>query len=90
MAAKPNSRPVVTNYYKDTKGKKLLRVTTAKWPNRAVLRAVDHIQKDHYDAVVAEIIDTSSSNTLHALVVRRPGSSQIKVTLKREITELMG
>lgn len=85
---KVNSRPVITTYYEDTKGKKLIRANNAKWANRAVLNAINHMQLNHYGAAVAEVYDAVSAE-LHAIIVRRVTQGKIEIVYKREVKEDM-
>jgi triacylglycerol esterase/lipase EstA (alpha/beta hydrolase family) len=70
---------IKTTFYN---GRNLIRVNHAKHSNAAVVRAVDHMQTNHYGATVAEVYDEQSGE-LHAVLTR--SISGMKIVFKREI-----
>jgi hypothetical protein len=80
-----SERPIQTVYYR---GKQILRVNNAKWPNSAVLRCVDSMQLNKYGATTAEVFDNTTGE-LHA-VVTHSVVGKIQIIFKREVTKEMG
>lgn len=78
-------RPIRTCYYF---GRDLLHTNCAKNANRAVMFAVDHMQKDHYGASVAEVYD-ETDGTLHCVLKneRKDGLLQMRIIYKREVED---
>lgn len=79
-------RPVQTVYYFV---EAVVKINYAAHSNTAVLRAVDHMQLNHYGATVAEVFD-NTTGTLHAVVTRSfelPG--KIEIVFRREVQEGM-
>lgn len=70
---------IKTTFYK---GKTLLKINHAKHANAAVVRAVGHMQTNHYGATVAEVYDEQTGE-LHAVLTR--SISGMKIVFKREV-----
>jgi hypothetical protein len=79
-------RPIITTFYADRACKKLVRANHAKWANKAVLNCGDHMQLNHYGALVAEVYDTVTG-TLHAVVSYKVGV--IEILYRRAVKEGM-
>ncbi len=77
------TRTIQTTYYR---GRKLIKTNTALHSNTAVLRCVDHMQLNHYEATTAEVFD-NDNGVLHAVV--RRNSKGIVIIFKREVIEGM-
>lgn len=75
-------RLITTTFYRR---KEVVKVNHALHPNRAVLRCVDNLQTNNYDATHAEVYD-SGDGVLHA-VVKRHMNGNIEILFKREVTE---
>jgi hypothetical protein len=75
---------IKTTFYQ---GKNLIRVNHAKFANAAVIRAVGHMQTNHYGATVAEVYDEQTGE-LHAVLTR--SVSGMKILFKREIEGDLG
>jgi hypothetical protein len=82
MATKPkaNGKWNIRCLYYDHK-KEVIRTIAARYPRSAITHAVDHMQMDHYNAEVAEIID-QAIGTLHAVLSRTP--REVKILYRRE------
>lgn len=76
----PDARPVHTTYYR---GKKMVRMTAAKWANNAVVNCVAHMQTNDYGATKAEVFD-SRTGELHA-VVTHSVVGKISIIFEREV-----
>lgn len=76
-------RTIQTTYYA---GKHVVKNNTAVHSNTAVLRCVDHMQLDHYEASVAEVFD-NDTGTLHAVIKRN--TKGIVIVFKRDVVEGM-
>lgn len=68
--------------------KKVVKINKASYANSAVLRCVDHLQFNQYDATHAEVFD-SNSGVLHA-VIKRSMKGDLTVLFKREVAEEYG
>lgn len=77
-------RSIETTFYRRTK---LVKTNNATYANNAVLRCVDHLQLNHYEATHAEVFDCSTGQ-MHA-VVRRHMSGVIEILFKRDVVEGM-
>lgn len=78
-----STRKIQTVYYL---GRTVMKTNQACNANSAILRCVEHLQFNHYDATLAEIFD-HESGVLHA-VLRRPISGEkIDIVFKREVKE---
>lgn len=75
-------RQITTTFYR---GKNLVKTNHAAYPNRAVLRCVDNLQINHYEATHAEVYDCSNGQ-LHA-VIKRSINGNLEVLFKREVKE---
>lgn len=72
---------IKTTFYK---GRTLLKVNHAKYANAAVMRAVGHMQTNHYGATVAEVYDEYSGE-LHAVLTR--SISGMRIIFKRDVQD---
>lgn len=63
------------------------RINRAVHANSAVLRAVDHMQLNHYGATLAEVYDLNTAE-LHA-IIKRTMSGKIIIMYEREVKEGM-
>ena len=70
---------IKTTFYR---GKTLLKINHAKHSNAAVMRAVGHMQTNHYGATVAEVYDEYSGE-LHAVLTR--SISGMRIVFKRDV-----
>jgi hypothetical protein len=66
-------------YYNNSK--QLIKTVAARYPRSAILRALDHMQMDDYNARIAEIID-QAIGTLHCVLRRSP--MEVTVVYKKE------
>lgn len=73
-------RNIHTTYYRD---KRVVRMTSAKWANNAVLNCVKHMQFNDYGATEAEVFD-SVTGELHA-VVTHSVVGKINIIFRREV-----
>ena len=86
QVSEQGSRSIETSYYRGNSNKKdLVKTNRAVHANSAVLRAVDHMQFNHYEATTAEVFD-NDSGVLHA-VLRRRMSGDIEILYKRKVKE---
>lgn len=72
---------IKTTFYN---GRNLLKVNHAKHANAAVVRAVGHMQTNHYGATVAEVYDESTGE-LHAVLTR--SMKGMRIVFKRDVEE---
>jgi len=79
-AAEHSTRNIQTNY--SYRGE-IVKINKASNANTAVLRAIDHMQMNHYGASLAEIIDNITGD-LHA-VIHHNVAGKITILFKREI-----
>ena len=77
-------RTIQTVYYR---GKQVVKINVASHANSAVLRCVDHMQLNHYEATTVEVFD-NVTGTLHA-VVRLSVHKKITIVFKRPVKEGM-
>lgn len=78
------SRPIQTVFYR---GKKVIQINRSKWANSAVLRCINHMQLNHYEATHAEIYD-NNSGVLHAVITCNV-VGKITIVFRREVHEGM-
>ncbi len=78
-----DGRNIITVYYD---GDNIVKTNRAKYSHTAVLKCVDHMQFNHYDATSAEVYD-DDDGVLHAVVVATlvAGKAEIRIIFKREI-----
>ena len=78
-----DTRDIQTTYF-DHRGL-VLKINRAKWPSKAVLCAVQHLQKNTYSARICEVFDTQDG-TLHAVLAKRlvKGESVLAIAYKRD------
>lgn len=62
-------RNIVTSYYLDLHGEYLMKSNRASYPETAFSRACDHLRKNSYSAMVAEIRNEETGK-LYAVIVR--------------------
>lgn len=88
MLSEPNApipevkavRHIHTTYYRQ---KQVVRMTSAKWANSAVLNCIKHMQFNDYGSTHAEVFD-SRTGMLHA-VVSHSVVGNIRILFKREV-----
>ena len=71
-------RNITTTFYR---GVSVVKVNKASYASNAVLRCVDHLQLNSYQAGHAEVYD-SADGTLHAVVKRRI-NGDLEILFKR-------
>jgi hypothetical protein len=80
-----HKRPIVTTYYEDFKANKMVKITRSLHANSACMNCFNHMQLDHYKALVAEVYD-ERTGSLHA-VFRHKINGGIETIFKREVKE---
>ena len=78
-----NPRPVQTIYY--LRGV-IVKTNRARHSNSAVLRCVDHMQFNHYEATTAEVFD-ETTGVLHAVLRRPIAGDQVIIVFQRPVKE---
>jgi len=73
-------RKITTTFYNRLD---VVKVNNAVHANNAVLRCIDHLQINQYDATHAEVFD-SESGVLHAVIKRRM-NGDIEILFKRDV-----
>lgn len=87
MANKRNVNPTLFRtirtvfYYRNG----IVKINTAKHPNKAVLHCVNHMQMNTYGATHAEVYD-DNKGVLHA-VIRRSVNGDVHILYKRKVKE---
>lgn len=62
-------RNIITTYFQDSTKMAAMKVNRSKYSRSAVMRAVDHMTMNTYEAMVAEVYD-DEYGCLHAQIVR--------------------
>jgi hypothetical protein len=81
-------RPIRSVYYHDHRAREVSRVNHAGHANHAVALAVEHLQVNHYEAVLCEVFD-ERDGVLHAVLKRPIGGTTISIIYEREVREGM-
>jgi len=76
------ARTIRTVFYRLAK---VVKINNAYYANSAVLRCVDHLQHNQYNATHAEVYDESNGD-LHA-VVRRRVTGDLEILFRRAVKE---
>lgn len=84
VVSSTGQRNIQSSFYR---GRHLVKTNRAAHANSAVLRAVDHLQLNHYEATTCEVFDIASG-VLHAVLKRRL-SGDLEILYKREVQENM-
>lgn len=82
------TRPIRTVYYSDHRANVVEKVNRGIHARTAVPRAVDHMQLDHYGAVLCEVYD-DQTGVLHAVLKHSLEKGAIHILFQREVTEEM-
>lgn len=80
----PPERPIRTVYYSDSRARVVEKVSRGKFARTAVPRAVDHMQVNHYSAILCEVYD-DTTGVLHAVIKRSIARGEIHILYQREV-----
>lgn len=81
-------KEIKTVFYADFQARHIVRTNRAYHANSAVLRAIDHMQMNHYEAVLCEVYD-ERDGVLHAVIKGAIASHTITILFQREVKEGM-
>lgn len=81
----PKDRPIRSVYYSDFQARNAVKITRGKHPESMVLRCVDHMRHNNYEAVLAEVFD-EDDGVLHAVIKRRI-NGDIEIIYQRDVKD---
>lgn len=84
----PTLRPIRSVYYSDLTARTVEKVNRGLHARSAVPRAIDHMQVNHYSALLCEVYDDTTGE-LHAVIRRKVDKGEIVILYRREVTEEM-
>ena len=76
-------------YYEDLNARRIAKTTAGVHPRTVIMHAVDHLQMNHYDALLAEVYDITNG-VLHAVLKRSLDPNKhrkIEILYKRKVKE---